>query len=131
MNPDGPGRRDLAAPIKTRTLLVPAVRDPVLQTAAARQLSKSFEEEFLECSFAYRPGRGVDRAIARIRELQSQGFQYVYHPFEERGRFGKALGRVKELTAALHLTLNEENTHVTSFAEGFRFLGAYFHRTDV
>ena len=54
---------------KTRTLLVPAVRDRVLQTAVARQLSRSFEEEFLECSYGYRPGRGVDRAIARIRKL--------------------------------------------------------------
>jgi len=34
----------------TRTLLVPAVRDRILQTVAARQLSRSFEEEFLECS---------------------------------------------------------------------------------
>jgi len=58
----------------TRTLLVPSVRDRVLQTAAARQLSRSFEEEFLDCSYAYRPGRGVDRAIARIRELRDQGF---------------------------------------------------------
>ena len=62
---------------KTRTLLVPAVRDRVLQTAIARQLSHSFEEEFLECSFAYRPGRGVDRAVARIRELHSQGYRFV------------------------------------------------------
>ncbi len=62
---------------KTRTLLVPAVRDRVLQTAIAQQLSHSFEEEFLECSFAYRPGRGVDRAVARIRELHSQGYCFV------------------------------------------------------
>src|ERR1039457_2021738 len=33
--------------IKTRTLLVPAVRDRVLQTAVARALSRSFEEEVL------------------------------------------------------------------------------------
>ena len=62
---------------QTRTLLVPAVRDRVLQTAAARALSRSFEEEFLECSFGYRPGRSVDRAIARIRELHFQGFEFV------------------------------------------------------
>ena len=62
---------------KTRTLLVPAVRDRVLQTAAARQLSRSFEEEFLECSFGYRPGRSVDRAIARIRKCHELGFTYL------------------------------------------------------
>jgi retron-type reverse transcriptase len=62
---------------KTRRLLVPAVRDRVLQTAAARQLSRSFEEEFLESSFAYRPGRSVDRAVARVIQLRDRGFLYV------------------------------------------------------
>src|ERR1017187_5703926 len=61
----------------TRTLLVPAVRDRVLQTAAARRLSRSFEEEFLECSYGYRPGRSVDRAIARIRKCRELGYTFV------------------------------------------------------
>lgn len=61
----------------TRTLLVPPVRDRVLQTAVARQLSLSYEEEFLDASFAYRPGRGVDRAIARLRQLRDLGFDCV------------------------------------------------------
>lgn len=62
---------------KTRTLLVPAVADRIVQTAVARELSRSFEEQFLECSYAYRPGRGVDRAIARIRELHLQGYEHA------------------------------------------------------
>ena len=62
---------------KMRTLLVPAVVDRLLQTAVARQLSRSFEQEFLECSYGYRPGRSVDRAIARIRKLHREGFEYV------------------------------------------------------
>jgi CRISP-associated protein Cas1 len=61
----------------TRTLLIPAVRDRILQTAAARQLSRSFEEEFLECSYGYRPGRSVDRAIARIRKCRELGYIFV------------------------------------------------------
>jgi group II intron reverse transcriptase/maturase len=60
----------------TRTLLVPTVADRVLQTAAARHLSRSFEEEFLECSYGYRPGRSVDRAIARIRKCRELGYLY-------------------------------------------------------
>ncbi len=56
---------------------MPTVGDRVLQTAAARQLSRGFEEEFLECSFGYRPGRSVDRAIARIRKCHSLGYQFV------------------------------------------------------
>ncbi len=62
---------------ETRRLLVPAVGDRVLQTAVARHLSRSFEEEFLECSFGYRPGRSVDRAIARIRKCHELGFRFV------------------------------------------------------
>ena len=61
----------------TRTLLVPVIRDRVVQTAVARRLSRSFEEEFLEASFAYRPGRGVDRAVARIRMLRDQGYWHL------------------------------------------------------
>jgi len=53
----------------TRTLLVPTVRDRVLQTAAGRHLGQAFEDEFLDCSFAYRPHRSVNSAIARIRFL--------------------------------------------------------------
>jgi CRISPR-associated protein Cas1 len=62
---------------QTRTLLVPTVADRVLQTAVARHLSRSFEEEFLECSYGYRPGRSVDRAIARIRKCRQLGYVYV------------------------------------------------------
>ncbi len=61
----------------TRTLLVPSVADRVLQTAIARHMSRSFEEEFLECSFGYRPGRSVDRAIARIRKCHELGYRSV------------------------------------------------------
>jgi retron-type reverse transcriptase len=61
----------------TRRLLVPAVGDRVLQTAVARHLSRSFEEEFLECSYGYRPGRSVDRAIAGIRKCHELGYRHV------------------------------------------------------
>src|ERR1700686_3290837 len=61
----------------TRTLLVPAVRDRVLQTAVGRHLGRAFEDEFLDCSFAFRPHRSVNSAIARIRFLHDHGFKYV------------------------------------------------------
>jgi CRISPR-associated protein Cas1 len=43
----------------------------------AHHLSRSFEEEFLECSYGYRPGRSVDRAIARIRKCRELGYVFV------------------------------------------------------
>jgi CRISPR-associated protein Cas1 len=62
---------------KMRKLLVPTVADRILQTAIARQMSRSFEEEFLECSYGYRPHRSVDRAIARIRKCRELGYLFV------------------------------------------------------
>jgi CRISPR-associated protein Cas1 len=62
---------------KTRRLLVPAVGDRIAQTAAARRLSHSFEEQALDASFAYRPGRSVDAAVARVRHLEELGFRFV------------------------------------------------------
>src|SRR5271166_956673 len=53
-----------------RLLLIPAVRDRILQTAVARVISRSWEQEFLDASYAYRPDRGVDRAVARILQLR-------------------------------------------------------------
>ncbi len=60
-----------------RILQVPAVRDRILQTAAGRQLGRAFEDDFLECSFAYRPHRSVDSAAARIRFLHDHGYRYI------------------------------------------------------
>jgi len=64
-------------PAKQRTLLVPVVRDRILQTSVASLLSHSFEEEFFDASFGYRPNRGVDRAIARIVQLRDRGWLWV------------------------------------------------------
>jgi len=66
--PDGGGRREL---------LIPAVRDRIVQTAVARRLSKSFEQEFLEASYAYRPGRSVDRAIASVIQWRDRGCPFA------------------------------------------------------
>ena len=62
---------------ETRTLLIPVVRDRILQTAVARLLSRSWEEEFLDASYGYRPDRGVDQAVARILQLRDRGWVHV------------------------------------------------------
>ena len=206
---------------KMRTLLVPTVVDRLLQTAVARQLSRSFEQEFLECSYGYRPGRSVDRAIARIRKLHEEGYEYVLdadiHTFFDEVDHALLLqrlapyidGPLRDLVSAwvnaevwtgeriqpvrkgvpqgspisplfanffleefdrhlesqgakliryaddflllsrsqeaaneqlritetllhdLHLKLALEKTHLTTFAEGFRFLGAFFQKDNI
>jgi group II intron reverse transcriptase/maturase len=60
-----------------RTLLVPAVRDRVLQTAVARWMEPYLEKEFNDCSFGYRRGRGVRMAVDRVLELQKKGYRWV------------------------------------------------------
>lgn len=63
---------------ETRKLLVPCVRDRVLQTAAARLLGRAFEEEFLEVSYAYRRGQrgGANPATAGPRVVRRSGRRY-------------------------------------------------------
>jgi group II intron reverse transcriptase/maturase len=57
-----------------RTLVVPAVRDRVLQTAVAAYMEPFLEAEFDECSFAYRRGRSVRMAVERVYQLYQQGY---------------------------------------------------------
>lgn len=68
----------LPRPGKTpRPIAIPVVRDRVLQTAVAQTLTPLLEEEFEECSFAYRQGRSVRMAVERIGLLQRQGYRWV------------------------------------------------------
>lgn len=60
-----------------RTLLVPAVRDRVLQTAVAAYMEPFLEAEFDECSFAYRRGRSVRMAVDRVYQLYTQGYAWL------------------------------------------------------
>jgi RNA-directed DNA polymerase len=62
---------------ETRTLCVPAVRDRVLQTAAASALEPVLEPEFEDCSFAYRRGRGVRMAVERVHKLLTDGYGWI------------------------------------------------------
>ncbi len=60
-----------------RLLSIPCVRDRIVQTAVAFVIEPVFEAEFEDCSFAYRKGRSVEQAVARVQALQRQGYQWV------------------------------------------------------
>lgn len=60
-----------------RTLLVPAVRDRVLQTAVAAYLEPLLEPEFNACSFGYRRGRSVRMAVERVYALYQEGYNWL------------------------------------------------------
>lgn len=58
--PKGPGRQG------TRPLSLPSVRDKVAQMAVRQVIEPVFESRFLPAAYAYRPGKGPERAIRRV-----------------------------------------------------------------
>ena len=60
-----------------RWLAIPAVRDRVLQTAVAAVLKTRLEPEFEDASYAYRPGRSVAQAVARVVRHRDSGMLHV------------------------------------------------------
>lgn len=53
---------------KTRPLGIPTFEDKVLQRAVAMVLEAVYEQDFLECSYGFRPGRSAHQAIGAMRE---------------------------------------------------------------
>ena len=63
----------------TRDLSVLALRDRIVQRAVCDLISPIYEAKFLECSFAYRPNRGVLHAIAEVTAIRAEGYEWVVH----------------------------------------------------
>ena len=51
---------------KERPLGIPALEDKLVQLACAKLLTAIYEQDFLDCSYGYRPGRG---AMDAVRDL--------------------------------------------------------------
>lgn len=64
-------------PGEWRELLIPTVRDRVLQRAVLQILYALYEPLFKACSFGYRPGRSLKKAVQRIIELREHGWRWV------------------------------------------------------
>jgi len=58
---------------KLRPLGIPAIADKLLQTAVAKILEAIYEQEFLSCSFGYRPGTGAHQAIKELSAALRSG----------------------------------------------------------
>ena len=74
-----PARR-VYAPKKAggvRPLDIPCVSDRVVQAAAAMVLDPLLDREMEPSSFAYRKGRSVAHAVARVAALRRQGYTHV------------------------------------------------------
>ena len=51
---------------KLRGLGIPAVEDRMVQMAMARILTAIYEQDFLDCSYGFRPGRNCHQALAMV-----------------------------------------------------------------
>ena len=52
----------------TRPIGIPTFEDKVLQRAAAMTLEAVYEQDFLNCSYGFRPGRSAHEALGSFRE---------------------------------------------------------------
>jgi RNA-directed DNA polymerase len=63
---------------KTRPLGIPTVRDRIIQQACLLVIEPIFEEDFLDCSYGYRPGRSAHQALDEIERNLKAGRTVVY-----------------------------------------------------
>ena len=63
---------------KTRPIGIPTLEDKVLQRAVLMVMEPVYEQEFMECSYGFRPGRGAHQALEALwRGLMEFGGGWV------------------------------------------------------
>lgn len=61
-----------------RAISIPALEDKIVQKATVSLLRPIFEQDFLECSYGFRPGRGAQEALDAVgRVICTQSIDYV------------------------------------------------------
>lgn len=78
---DKPGK------VEKRPLGIPVVKDRVVQMAAKLILEPIFENNFLDCSYGFRPERNAHKAIKKIRSAITFGGQTVVIDADIKGYF--------------------------------------------
>jgi len=58
---------------KQRPLSIPVIEDKIVQRAVVEILNRIYENDFLPCSYGYRPGRNAHDAVEAIREKAITG----------------------------------------------------------
>src|SRR5258708_40120905 len=54
---------------KQRPISIPALEDKIVQKATAEILNAIYEQDFLDCSYGFRPGRGQHQALDEVRRV--------------------------------------------------------------
>lgn len=64
--------------MQTRPIGIPTFEDKVLQRAVAMVLEAVYEQDFLDCSFGFRPGRSAHQALGVLRDqLMAMGGGWI------------------------------------------------------
>ncbi len=61
----------------TREISVLTLKDRIVQRAVCDLITPIYEAKFLECSFGYRPNRGVPQAVAQVTATRAEGYEWV------------------------------------------------------
>ena len=62
---------------KIRPLGLPTLRDKIVQKAVSKILEAIYEQDFLKCSYGYRPNTGAQRAVRDLTKELMQKYSYV------------------------------------------------------
>lgn len=62
---------------KLRPLGLPALRDKIVQKAVSSILEAIYEQDFLECSYGYRPKKGAQKAQGEVNKELMGRYRYV------------------------------------------------------
>ncbi|SDJ30593.1 reverse transcriptase domain-containing protein [Natribacillus halophilus] len=62
---------------KKRPLGIPTVEDRVVQAAIRNILEPIFEEDFLSCSYGFRPNISAHMALDQVSKHLREGYEYV------------------------------------------------------
>ncbi len=54
---------------ESRPISIPALEDKVVQRATVELLNAIYEQDFLECSYGFRPGRGAQQALDEVGRI--------------------------------------------------------------
>ena len=91
------------APGETRPLRMPTVRDKITQEAVRSVIAPLLEKTFVDCSYAYRPGKGPQKAIRRVEHYL--GLKQYWVADADIDRFFDTMDQ--------RLTLEEVQKHIT------------------
>src|SRR6202011_3036034 len=54
---------------KQRPISIPALEDKLVQKVMVEILSTIYEQDFLDCSYGFRPGRGAHYALDEVKRV--------------------------------------------------------------